>query len=342
MRWWSLLELDDNTKRAIQERIDAIDAQMKKILLEENPFLLPEKWYRDDPIVQSIWPGGKRLRPLLCLLSCEATCGNWKRALPSSAGIEFLHTFTLVHDDVMDRSLLRRGRPTVYSEWGESVAIAAGDALYNLAIKSILRNLDVEGVTMEQIKKILDLTTRKCFSLARGQTIDILSEKTMDVTIDDYIKMVELKTSPLMELSLMAGAIIGGADDQEVHLFEELGRELGKAFQIQDDVLDVEGIRTGKPVGLDLQRRKKTIIVIHAMENLNDTDGKRLKEFLKGGMVNFGELMDIFRKTGSIDFAKRKAREYLVNVKTKIQMLEDNPGKRYLEKLVDYVANRVR
>ena len=342
MRWWLSVELEDNIKKIIQERIDAIDTQMKRILLEENPFLLPEKWYRDDPIVQSIWPGGKRLRPLLCLLSCEITCGDWKRALPSSAGIEFLHTFTLIHDDVMDKSFLRRGRPTVYSEWGESVAIAAGDTLYSLAIKSILRNFDVEGVTLDQIKKVLDITTQKCFSLAKGQTLDILSEKTMDMTIDDYMKTVELKTSSLMELSLMAGAVIGGADGHEVYLFEELGRELGRAFQIQDDVFDVEGVQTGKPTCLDLQRRKKTIIVIHAMENANDTDRKKLEEFLRGGSINFRELMDIFVRTGSIDFAKRKAEECFANVKMKIQMLEDNPGKHYLEKLVDYVANRMR
>ncbi len=342
MRWWTSVELDDNIKKIIQERIDAIDTQMKRILLEENPFLLPEKWYRDDPIVQSIWPSGKRLRPLLCLLSCEATCGDWKRALPSSAGIEFLHTFTLIHDDVMDKSFLRRGRPTVYSEWGESVAIAAGDTLYSLAIKSILRNLDVEGVTLDQIKKVLDITIQKCFSLAKGQTFDILSEKTMDITIDDYMKMVELKTSSLMELSLMAGAIIGGASDSEIHLFEELGRELGRAFQIQDDVLDVEGIHTGKPTGLDLHRKKKTIIVIHAMENANDNDRKRLEKFLRGEAIKTKELIGIFRRTGSIDFAKRKAKEHFANVRTRIQMLEDNHGKHYLEKLVDYVANRVR
>ena len=154
--------------------------------------------------------------------------------------------------------------------------------------------------------------------------------------------MIELKTSPLMELSLMAGAIIGGASNQEVHLFEDLGRELGIAFQIQDDVFDVEGTQTGKPKGLDLQRRKKTIILIHAMENTNDTDRKKLEEFLRGGVINLRELMDIFRRTGSIDFAKRKANEHLINVKTKIRMLEDNPVKQYLEKLVDYVANRVR
>ncbi len=342
MRWWTSVEMDENIKKVMQERIEAVDTQMKRILLEENAFLLPERWYRDDPIVQSIWPGGKRLRPLLCLSSCEITCGDWRRALPSSAGIEFLHTFTLIHDDVMDKSLLRRGKPTVYSEWGESVAIAAGDALYNLAIKSILRNLEVDGVSSEQVKRVLDVAIQKCFSLAKGQTFDVLSERTTSTTIDDYLKMVEMKTSPLMELSLMAGAIIGGASDQKVHLFEEIGRELGKAFQIQDDVFDMEGISTGKPRGIDLQRRKKTIIVIHAMENANNTDRKKLEEFLRGHTIKIGELVDIFRRTGSIDFAKRKAREHLINVKMKMRMLEDNLGKQYLEKLVDCVANRVK
>lgn len=342
MRWWISTKSEKDIEKVIEERLKAIDLEMKRILLEENPFLLPERWYRDDPVVQSIWPSGKRIRPLLCLFSCETVCGEWRKALPTSAGIEFLHTFTLVHDDIMDRSFLRRGRPTVYSEWGDSIAIAAGDTLYSLAFKSFLRNIGIEGVTYEQVKKIMDIAVKKCFSLAKGQTMDLLSEKSEDMTLDDYVKMAELKTSSLMELSLIAGAIIGGANNNEINFFENIGKELGQAYQIQDDILDIEGIEIGKPTGLDLQRKKKTIILIHAMKNADESDREVLRDFLKGKRMNTNNLIEIFKRAGSIDFAKKKAREHFLNAKTKIQMLEDNKGKRHLEKLVDYMMNRTR
>ena len=341
MEIYSGLENKDITE-VIKERAKIVEFEIKKILLEESPFLLPDRWYKDDPIVHSLWSGGKRLRPILCLFSCEAVGGDWKKSLPTAVGIEFLHTFTLIHDDIMDKSEIRRGRPSLHSIWGESIAITAGDTLYSLAFKSFLKNAEIEGVTHEQVNKVIDVAVKKCISLARGQTMDIMFERIEKISIEDYIEMARMKTSSLIELALVAGAIIGGGSKGEINSLEKIGRDVGLAFQIQDDVLDIEGVETGKPRAIDLRRRKKTLIVIHAIENATNQNRKKLLDFMRGADIDIEDIINILEETGSIDFAKEKVKELLDSARKEIRNLRENEGRYNIEKTIDYIMNRKR
>ncbi|HDO19445.1 MAG TPA: polyprenyl synthetase family protein, partial [Thermoplasmatales archaeon] len=259
----------------LRQRIELVNDEIERILLEENPFLLPRNVEYEDPVVHTLWSGGKRIRPILCLFACDAVGGEEIKALPTAAGVEFLHTFTLVHDDVMDRTTLRRGRPSLHHLWGEPIAITAGDTLYSLAFKSFSKNAEVEGVSDEQVRKVIEVATEKCIALAKGQTMDIVFEGRENVDLKEYFQMVKLKTSSLLELSLEAGGIIGGGSEREIDALEKFGTFSGIAFQIQDDILDIEGKDTGKPVGTDLRRGKKTVILIHALENADESERRR-------------------------------------------------------------------
>lgn len=333
---------DEEILEVMRIRTKAVEREMKKILLEEDSFLLPDRWYKDDPIVHSLWSGGKRLRPVLCLFSCQAVGGDWRNALPTAAGVEFLHTFTLVHDDIMDRSTIRRGKPSLHSLWGEPIAITAGDTLYSLAFKSFLKNAELEGIDLDRVRRVIDAAVKKCISLARGQTMDIMFEGFDRISLDDYIEMARMKTSSLIELALISGAIIGGGSREEISTLENIGSDIGLAFQIQDDILDIEGIDTGKSKAIDIKRRKKTIMVIHALENANDRDKETLYRFMNGEDLDLNIIIRIIEETGSIDFAKRKVRELLVNVKREISNLQENEGRYYIERTIDFIMNRKR
>lgn len=340
MKIHSNLKKREKLSNIMEERIRSIEFEMKKILLEENPFLLPDRWYKDDPIIHYLWSGGKRLRPILCLFACEAVGGDWRKSLPTAAGIEFLHTFTLIHDDIMDKSEIRRGKPSLHSVWGEPIAITAGDTLYSLAFKAFLKNAEIEGVTHEQVNRVIDIAVKKCISLAKGQTMDIMFERIEKISTEEYMEMARMKTSSMIELALVAGAIIGNGEDNEIASLESIGRDVGLAFQIQDDILDIEGIETGKPKALDLERRKKTLIVIHSLENANERDREKLASFMRGEDMPVDDIVEVLKRTGSIEFARRKVRELLDRARREIESLEENIGRYYLEKTIEYIMNR--
>jgi len=210
---------------------------------------------------------GKRLRPILCLLACDACSGAWEEALPAAAAIELLHNFTLIHDDIEDRDRKRRGRPTLWSLWGEAQAINAGDTLFSVAQLALLR-LRERGVPPERVLEALGLFNEACVTLTQGQHLDIGFESRADVSVDEYLTMVEGKTAALVASSCELGALVaGGARGVRQGLWA-FGRHAGLAFQMQDDVLGIWGDSkvTGKPVGTDIARRKKTLPLLHGME----------------------------------------------------------------------------
>jgi len=217
------------------------------------------------------WTGGgsvgKRLRPLLCLLACAASSGEWERALPVAAAIELLHNFTLIHDDIQDNSPVRRGRPTVWQKWGQAQAINAGDAMFTLAHLA-LHGLPARGTSPEvalNVLKIFDLT---CLVLTQGQYLDMSFERRERVTVVEYMTMIEAKTAALIAASIRLGALIAGADEPRAAHFEHYGRSLGLAFQVQDDLLGIWGdpAVTGKSTASDLEKRKKSLPVVYGLE----------------------------------------------------------------------------
>ena len=211
--------------------------------------------------------GGKSIRPLLCLLTCQATCGNYAPARPAAAAVELIHNFSLLHDDIEDRSPLRRGRPTAWSIWGEQQAINAGDALFALAHLAIprLTNNDVGDTRPARMLEVIDET---CLELTRGQHLDIHFETSSEVTTDDYLSMIGSKTAALLAAAAYLGALAGGADEPTQDHYRAFGENLGLAFQVLDDVLDIWGDprQVGKRRANDIYQRKRTLPVLYAMQ----------------------------------------------------------------------------
>ncbi len=210
---------------------------------------------------------GKRVRPLLCVLTCEAAGGTLEQALPVAAGIEALHNFSLLHDDIEDRSESRRGRPTVWKLWGVPQAINTGDGMFALAHLAFSR-LPERGVSIERAFMALTTFGQTCLTLTHGQYLDMCFEDRLDVTVDEYLTMVEGKTAALIAASTYLGAFIAGADAITAGYYRDLGQHLGLAFQIQDDILGIWGDKgtTGKSTSSDIKTRKKTLPVVFGLE----------------------------------------------------------------------------
>ncbi len=221
--------------------------------------------------------GGKRIRPVLCLMGNELFGDISDDAWHVGTAIELFHNFTLIHDDIMDKAPLRRGMETVHTKFGENTALLAGDVMLVKAYEELSK------VGLEHLKPILNLFNRTATEVCEGQQMDMDFE-TMDiVSMDAYLKMIELKTSVALAASLQTGAILGGAGERNQNLLYEFGRKLGIAFQVQDDYLDAFGDpkKFGKQTGGDILANKKTFLLLHALEQAGAEDKKELISLLK-------------------------------------------------------------
>lgn len=219
------------------------------------------------PIRYILEDGGKRIRPLLCLMGADLYGGRVESALSAAVAVEVFHNFTLLHDDIMDQAELRRGRPTVHRKWDPNSAILSGDAMLILAYRVLQDGQSVYG--SEKLPALLDVFSRGAMEVCQGQQYDMDFESAeREVSLDEYIEMIRLKTSVLLAAALEMGAIVGGASEGERQALYEFGVNLGLAFQIQDDLLDTYGDAEtfGKRIGGDIAVGKKTFLHITAME----------------------------------------------------------------------------
>jgi polyprenyl synthetase len=230
------------------------------------------------PIHYTLSLGGKRLRPLLCCVAARCFTELWQRALPAAVALEVFHNFTLLHDDLMDRSPLRRGQETVYRRWGDNTAILSGDAM-SIEAYTALAEVEDKGLLPALLASFNKMAMEVCI----GQQLDMEYELRQEVTVAEYMEMIRLKTSVLLGASLEIGALIGGADSQTAHSLYEAGVELGLAFQIQDDLLDVYGDEAtfGKPIGGDIINAKKTLLLLYALEQLRGSELEELRAILE-------------------------------------------------------------
>jgi geranylgeranyl diphosphate synthase type II len=234
----------------------------------------PEELYEPVRYILSI--GGKRLRPALVLMACSVFSEAVHTALKPALAFEFFHNFTLLHDDIMDHSKMRRGQPTVHERWNPNTAILSGDVMSILSYK-ILSEADDR-----HLKALLQLFNQTALQVCEGQQYDMNFESRMEVSVVEYLKMIELKTAVLIAASLKAGAISGGADILDAELLYAFGINLGMAFQLRDDYLDVYGDpeKFGKKIGNDIVTNKKTFLLIKALELADPELKGRLKEWL--------------------------------------------------------------
>lgn len=252
---------------------------------------------------------GKRVRPALCLLTCEACGGDWEQALPAAAAVELLHNFTLIHDDIEDRDRKRRGRPTLWALWGEAQAINAGDALFGLSHLALLR-LSTRGVPAETVAQAARVFSRTEVTLTCGQFLDIGFEERDAVAVGDYLAMVEGKTAALVACACEFGALVAGACEERRESLRAFGRHLGLAFQVRDDILGVWGdsVATGKPVGADVARRKKSLPILHGLAHSEELRALLARETLSQADVR--RAVALLEEVGSREYAERMAGEH--------------------------------
>lgn len=235
----------------------------------------PESLYKPIEYILSL--GGKRLRPALVLVGCSLYSDNVESALKPALGIEVFHNFTLLHDDLMDEADKRRNKPTVHKLWNPNTAILSGDAM-------LIASYQLIGeVPPAYLPHVLPLFTETALAICGGQQYDMEFEQRMDVTEVEYLRMIEMKTAVLLACSLKTGAIIGGAPEQDAALLYNYGIDLGLAFQLQDDLLDVYGDPDsfGKNIGGDILCNKKTFLLINALERAGEEKKEEIREWLK-------------------------------------------------------------
>lgn len=218
------------------------------------------------PIAYTLDLGGKRVRPLLCLLAYRLYRDDVREALPIATALEVFHNFTLLHDDLMDKSPIRRGQPTVYRRWSENTAILSGDVMSIEAYRCL------EGIADPLLlMQVLPIFNQMAVEICQGQQYDMEFETRSDVSVAEYMEMIRLKTAVLLGAALRLGALAGGASAEEAKQLDRVGQALGLAFQIQDDYLDVYGdeLTFGKPIGGDIANAKKTLMLLYTQEHLS-------------------------------------------------------------------------
>jgi len=268
-------------------------AQLKQRVDEElmktAPIIQPVSLY--EPIRYFLSIGGKRLRPILLILSSHAVGGSTDQAIDAAVAIELLHNFTLVHDDIMDQDHLRRGQSTVHVKWDESVAILAGDGLIGLAYRQLMK------LPPQYLIPVSKLFTEGVIEVCEGQAFDKEFEDREDVNLKDYFLMIGKKTGRLITMATQIGAILGGGTDEEIEILTDYGSIIGTAFQIQDDLLDIFSSEEviGKTFGSDVMAGKKTYLMVKSLELAESDKHRRIMEIMRSPKITRESLLEIKR-----------------------------------------------
>ncbi len=314
-----------------KEVLEIIERGIANIDMPEEP----NRLY--NPIGYTMQEGGKRLRPLLMLLTANLYTDNIEPYVSAALGVEMFHNFTLLHDDIMDNSPTRRGRESVHTKWGHNVAILSGDAMLIFAYKLIL------ATPSEHLHKVLSIFNKLSLELCEGQQLDMDFEERNEVSMQEYMDMIELKTSVLIAGAMEMGGVLGGASDCDTNLIYNFGLNIGLAFQIQDDILDMyaDSVSFGKPIGGDIIEGKKSFISLLCMEMAADEDKARLLDILhdsKGeDSVRVSEARAIFDKYDIKNIAEEVVKSYFDDAMAIMDAVEVSPERK--EVVINYVQS---
>lgn len=325
--------LDKKFSLKLQQWKQITNNRLFKVLGSQEPSILYE------PIKYVLEGDGKRIRPILLLLSCRSVDGQMDACLDAAVAVELLHNFTLVHDDIMDQDDTRRGRPTVHKKWNSDIALLAGDGLVALAYQSLLRTQS------PRIAEIATLFTNGITELCEGQALDLEFETRADVGLDEYLNMIEKKTASLLSISAKIGAMIGDGDEAEMEALGNFGKNLGRAFQIQDDLLDITTDEDvlGKTFGSDVKRHKQTYLLVHASTQADENTKKNLNSFLSKTTIARADIIEIrslFERIGSIKAAQAAVRKYIFSAQQNLNQIRESQAKYDLLDLLNYVWSR--
>jgi len=281
---------------------------LNKQIAENNYPSSPAELYEPIRYIMSL--GGKRLRPALLLMACDLFNGSVLKALAPAVGIEVFHNFTLLHDDIMDKAPLRRGKPTVHAKWNESIAILSGDVML---VKAYELMMEVEN---DILRPVLAIFNQTATGVCEGQQIDMNFEALDGVSVAEYLEMIRLKTAVLLGGSLKIGTLIGNAPEEQAELLYQFGENLGLAFQLQDDILDVYGDpdKFGKLVGGDIISNKKTFLLIKAIELAEGLEKEELDYWLYAENVvsedKVNAVTDLYNRLGVRQLAEEQMNKF--------------------------------
>lgn len=309
-----------------------------KLVEEKLPGSLPTSGLASsiEPLSYFLQLGGKRIRPVLVMLGYKCFKEDYESVIDQALAIELFHNFTLVHDDIMDDAPIRRGQPTVHEKWNQDVAILSGDLLMIQAYDHLSRGL---ANTYPEVHQVFnDVAREVCY----GQQLDMEFENRSDVSVDEYIEMIRLKTSVLLGAALKIGAICGGASAEQASLVYNFGVSLGVAFQIHDDRLDLYGDtdKLGKQQGGDVLANKKTILSLSALE-LSSDKAALAKVLFSASDTKVADVKSAFDELGIHDVAVRKAKHYHDIALSQLEELKQSGAQvTELELLAEYLMNR--
>ncbi|MBQ7819770.1 MAG: polyprenyl synthetase family protein [Bacteroidales bacterium] len=315
----------------VEQYIDIINKALENITYPAEPSGLYA------PVKYQLDMGGKRVRPLLALMACDMFGGNINNVISPALGLEIFHNFTLLHDDVMDNADIRRGRATVHKAWSENTAILSGDAMQIIATQKIAET------PVDVLKEVLDLYNTTALEICEGQQYDMEFEERDDVSVEEYIEMIRLKTAVLIGCALKTGAIVAHATPAQADAIYKFGVNIGLAFQLQDDYLDVYGdpAKFGKKIGGDILNNKKTYMLISALTFAKGKEKERLQTLISGEIdssdAKIAEVTSIYTSLGIDKMAKDKIEEYSLKA---LQYLEDIPNSDELKKFAHSLTTR--
>ena len=288
---------------------------------------------------------GKALRPTLCLFACEALNEDWATVLPAASALEFVHNFSLIHDDIQDGDLERRHRPTVWSLWGQPQALLAGNAIRQIADITALGLAD-RGVPAEKALRASFLLTRGYLEMTRGQCMDLVFEGSLDIRLEDYLAMISWKTGALLRYGMEMGALVASDQADFVQAFAHCGSFLGLAFQIRDDVLGTWGdeATTGKAVGNDIRRRKKTFPIVYALQVAGDPARRKLVDAYSKSELDDRDADDVLTVLEELNVAEYAQEVTRQRADRALEELDCVPlsswARREIEDLVDFLTTR--
>lgn len=315
--------------------VDKFNTYLRQLSLDRNPKGLYE------PISYELSLGGKRLRPVLMMYAYLLYKDDVDSILPQAAGLEMYHNFTLLHDDVMDHSVLRRGKPTVHRVWNENTAVLSGDAMAILAYQLMSQ------CKTPYINKVLGIFSKTALEICEGQQYDMDFETRENVLIEEYIEMIRLKTSVLLAGALKIGAILADASEEEQQKLYDFGIKMGLAFQLQDDYLDVYGDSKifGKPIGGDILENKKTFMLISALHLSEERDQQEIMRWIWAKEFNPEEkiaaITSIYNKLGIGDLVIEKIKTYYSDGLSILSLINGKEEyKKKLEEFANYLMKR--
>jgi len=331
----NLIKREEMFQNSLNKEIDKIDRRLSELLNGKKP----ESLY--EPCSYVLNSGGKHLRGYLVLLSTKAVGGKYSQSYNAALSVEILHSFTLVHDDIMDNADKRRGVPSLHKKYDNNTAILAGDSLIAVAYKNLLKDCKINPVD------ILNSFNQSVIDVCEGQSLDKEFEDRMDVTIPEYIQMIKKKTGALIKMCCSIGAQIGDGSSEEIKALEKYGDNLGLAFQLKDDLLDIVGDSDhfGKNVGGDLIEGKKTYMLLKALELANKKDKQELNKIIRNSGIKKSEInkyRDLYQRYDVFEIVSKEIQKYTDRAVNSINCLSDSLEKEKLIWLAHLLIKRTK